>query len=43
VTDERFSMLDSIKDSVLIGKLSSKWNMAVLTAADKGVLAMVNF
>jgi uncharacterized membrane protein len=39
VTDERFLMLDSIKNSVS----SSKRNLADKAAADKGVLAMVIF
>jgi hypothetical protein len=39
VTDDGFSMLDSKKDLVLC----SRNNLAVITAADKCVLAMVIF
>lgn len=39
MTDDGFSMLDSIKDLVLC----SRKNLAVNTATDKGVLAMVIF
>ena len=43
MTDDEFSMLNLILDSVFDSRISSKRYLAVSTAADKGVLAMVNF